>query len=163
MNTSQKLKRAYAYWARHHDEDAKHNPAIMSIGTSLIRPIKSESVVLDFGCGTGRNIPKLLMKGCTVVCMDRAKSRYCEKADFILFKGGKWPFKKNTFNAVHACLVVDHIKKLNTFYSEASRVLKRGGILVFDDIIKGAINIEKPFVPRYHEYRHEPRYITRWW
>ena len=163
---NKKIREVYRDWSRNYDQSAKKNPAVAAVGNWLIKPIQKRKKVLDYGCGTGRAIPYLIKKDCEIVGVDLsremlniAKKRYSKKVKFILLNGQKFPFKKNSFDIIHASLLVNHIKDLKKFFKECSKVLKKEGLLLFDCSVKEIMNIEAPFIPKYLENKKESKRI----
>lgn len=107
--------------------------------------------VLDLGCGLGGSARHLAAQhGCDVVGIDvtdeyvrvaDALSRRVGLADRIGFRLGSaldLPFAEGAFDAVWTEHVQMNVGDKETFYGEAARVLKPGGVLIFHDIFRGA-------------------------
>ena len=106
------------------------------------KQLKSNSVVLDLGCGWcwhWRNIHKI-RPDITIVAVDFIRENF-EHAKKILSKSSlkqfyfinddihNINFKKNTFDSIWTVQVFQHIPNLNKVLKEAQRVLKVGGSL----------------------------------
>ena len=100
--------------------------------------LNKNSVVLDFGCGSGRTTKVLAEKAKTVVAVDLSKKQLesaikkTKKLNNIIFlKEKHLRFKKNTFDAVAAVGVLEYLpypeKKLKTVFA----CLKKGGTFSF--------------------------------
>jgi ubiquinone/menaquinone biosynthesis C-methylase UbiE len=94
-------------------------------------------LVLDAGCGCGRDVPIFIKKKCSVVGLDYSKEtiRHCKRdfPDTPFFVGDirKLSFKAGMFDGVWACASLLNIskKEVSKVLSEFRRVLKPGGRL----------------------------------
>ena len=100
-------------------------------------------MILDVGCGDGQ-IGRAVTKahGCHVVGIDPtwnqikvAKERSLRDADssMSVARAGadRLPFVDESFDAVVACLVFEHIREVDSAIGEVARVLRRGGRFSF--------------------------------
>ena len=103
---------------------------------------KTETEVLEVGCGGGILTEEFARLGYHVTGIDPSGSslntainhakenklsiRYEKSA------GENLPFEKNSFDIVLCCDVLEHVNDLPKVISEISRVLKRGGIFIYD-------------------------------
>lgn len=100
------------------------------------------NTVLDVGCGTGRFSITMAQEGFKVTAVDQSEEMLNEaksKAnglDIIFIKGDifKLPFENSSFDAITCIWVLRHFedKHINKIISEFKRVLKEGGVLIFD-------------------------------
>ena len=148
LNEESDIRRAYEEWALRYDVDSKRGPAIVMEAGKLVRllsPNKND-VILEIGCGTGRVTRQLARKCRKVVGIDfsqamldvaRRKSKSYENIDYriIDLRQIPFPFKNSCFDKVVCPLVIDHVEDTESLFHEIFRILKGGGILVFDDII----------------------------
>ncbi|NQT22291.1 MAG: class I SAM-dependent methyltransferase [Candidatus Omnitrophica bacterium] len=116
-------------------------PAILK----LLGEIRGK-IVLDLGCGAGVLAKKICMKGASVYAIDSSQRwiDICKKQNKSL-KNIKFiaadadnlrTFKNSKFDIVVANMVflcISSRQKLETIFSEVSRVLKKGGFLIFSD------------------------------
>lgn len=87
--------------------------------------------VLDVGCGEGRVCSIFRRKGVQAYGIDRFGWRFMKEINGVLAvaDAGNLPFKEECFDLVIAHQVIEHLENPEQFILEASRVLKRGGIL----------------------------------
>jgi ubiquinone/menaquinone biosynthesis C-methylase UbiE len=154
------IKKAYKKWAHRYDEDAKVNPATVMDKDVLPRllDVSSKDIVLDLGCGTGRFTVPIAKKTKKVIAADfsddmlgiaQYKARNLTNVEFQKVDvTKKFPWKDNTFHKINSGLLVDHVKDLYRFIQEVYRVLKKGGVFVYDDF---APDIKLPVKTRYDD------------
>ncbi len=98
---------------------------------------KNRSLILDAGCGAGRDTLCFIRDGYNVISIDYSKSMLKEAKKRVLaghfryMKMQHLKFKKNTFDGIWASASILHIKKSNAkaVLREFKRVLKKNGIL----------------------------------
>jgi len=120
----------------------------------FLESIKPDSYVLDFGCGRGTTTFVLSNLGYKIVGMDlmvaehkkddnspvfkhklqhtiwsSQKKQYGDQADYCLYNGEVLPFQDESFDAVFAYAVLEHVNNLDKIMKEIYRVLKKNGIL----------------------------------
>lgn len=93
----------------------------------------NRSKILDVGCGTGKNL-EVFSKFGNVWGIDNSNEAiiFCKRRGLKkVVKGNieKMPFKKNSFNAITALDVLEHVNDSKALI-EINRVLKKGGILI---------------------------------
>ena len=78
--------------------------------------------VLDIGCGYTAH------KSATVICDVQDLSKFYKDKNFIKLEENILPFKDNEFDFVIASHVIEHVKDVNIFIKELSRVSSKGYI-----------------------------------
>lgn len=129
----------YDQWAPVYDCDGNPLQALEEPRVrALLGDVKKQRV-LDMGCGTGRHALWCAEQGATVTAidfsqgmLDQAKQKpHAEKVTWQTHDLHEpLPFEDAAFDAVVSGLVLEHIRDLDLFFSEAARVLKPQGSLV---------------------------------
>jgi ubiquinone/menaquinone biosynthesis C-methylase UbiE len=98
--------------------------------------------ILDYGCGSGILNLLLLLKGYDEVhgvdVVEKFDSRILQLMNFdnasfsLLGEDDPLPFDDNSFDVISSSLVLEHVKNVDLYYSEAARVLKPGGVCFFN-------------------------------
>ena len=118
--------------------------------------IDSAARVLDLGCGNGTtaiwlsesqncHVTGIDLSGVRVQNAHDARALLGQKAqDRLAFKKASatdLPFEDESFTHLWSQAVIYHVPDKDAVLAEAYRVLKKGGIMVFDDLIKPQPNI----------------------
>jgi malonyl-CoA O-methyltransferase len=129
----------YDRWAEVYD--GEDNPLVLleeeQIGPLLIdvRGLK----MVDVGCGTGRHAIRLAAAGATVTAVDfssamleRARIKPgAEKVRFLCHDLAKpLPLRSRKFDRVLCCLVLDHIRDVESFFAELRRLCRPEGFVL---------------------------------
>jgi malonyl-CoA O-methyltransferase len=126
----------YDRWAAVYDHDANPLPALEE---PVVRALVGEPAgltALDLGCGTGRHALWLAQKGAQVTAVDFSEGMLAgarrkpgaEKVRFLAHDLHQpLPFEAASFELVVSGLVLEHLRELDPFFSEARRVLKPQG------------------------------------
>lgn len=107
----------------------------------IVDPQKNESI-LDIGCNKGLLLYRLIPKAREVVGIDINQKLIAElKDEKIKFMSAtNLEFEKDSFDKICAFEVIEHIEEIDKVFSEASRVLKKGGKLIVSfpfEIVRG--------------------------
>ena len=93
--------------------------------------------ILEVGCGAGRLTNYLTQRGFNIIGFDISRS-LIEEGDMrypdaikLLASGDSMPFSDSTFDVVLSFDVLEHIPDLNEHILEVRRVLKKGGLYLF--------------------------------
>jgi malonyl-CoA O-methyltransferase len=136
MSETAGVRVGYDRWAAVYDHDA--NPLQGLEGPAVRAAVGDPAglAVLDLGCGTGRHAVWLAEAGANVLALDfsegmLAEARKKPHADKVSFVAHDLhhplPFPAASFDLVVSGLVLEHLRDLNPFFSEARRVLRAGG------------------------------------
>jgi ubiquinone/menaquinone biosynthesis C-methylase UbiE len=135
---------AYKVWAQTYDDE---NDNLMLhydkiILTELISQIKLKGkVILDYGCGTGRNWNDLLINnpakliGCDLSpeMLDKLKSKIRNAETYLMNNEKLYFLNKNDCDVIVSTLVIAHIKNIEELFTEWNRVMKVSGDIVITD------------------------------
>jgi 2-polyprenyl-6-hydroxyphenyl methylase/3-demethylubiquinone-9 3-methyltransferase len=105
----------------------------------ILGEIGENKTVLDIGCGAGILTNALAEKGHTVSGIDLSESSLkvaeardaTKKVDYRAANAYSLPYPNQTFDVVCAMDVLEHVEEPALLISEASRVLKPGGLFFF--------------------------------
>ncbi|MBN3037410.1 MAG: class I SAM-dependent methyltransferase, partial [Candidatus Diapherotrites archaeon] len=90
--------------------------------------------VLELGCGNGKTLAALIRTGSAVTAIDSSPHavELCKdlNADVRVADACALPFADNSFDAVIAFHVLEHVEDKAKAVAEARRVLKQGGVLL---------------------------------
>lgn len=99
--------------------------------------LKEDIKILEVGCGAGRLTNYLTHKGFNIIGFDISRSlieegdiRYPDAVKFLA-SGDSMPFSNSTFDVVLSFDVLEHIPDVNKHMLEVRRVLKKGGLYLF--------------------------------
>jgi 2-polyprenyl-6-hydroxyphenyl methylase/3-demethylubiquinone-9 3-methyltransferase len=100
--------------------------------------------VLDVGCGGGFLSEEFARLGCTVTGIDLSAASIATamkhaqsgnlQVDYRVGSASALPFPDASFDIVVCCDVLEHLPSLDPAIAEAARVLKPGGLYLFDTI-----------------------------
>ena len=78
--------------------------------------------VLDLGCGYSAN------KYATTIADKQNLTEFYKEKNFVEIKEDTLPFKDKEFDFIITSHVIEHVKKIDKFFSEIQRIAKRGYI-----------------------------------
>jgi 2-polyprenyl-6-hydroxyphenyl methylase/3-demethylubiquinone-9 3-methyltransferase len=100
--------------------------------------------VLDVGCGGGLLAEELAALGCAVTGIDPSEQSLAVARahaaaqglpiTYVHGSGDALPFAEGAFALVCCCDVLEHIERWDAVVGEMTRVLARGGVLLYDTI-----------------------------
>jgi 2-polyprenyl-6-hydroxyphenyl methylase/3-demethylubiquinone-9 3-methyltransferase len=100
--------------------------------------------LLDVGCGGGLLAEEFARLGCLVTGVDRSQptleaarahaQRSTLAIDYVEGSAESLPFPSASFDVVSCCDVLEHVDDPSEVLEEIARVLKPGGVFVFDTI-----------------------------
>jgi len=131
-------REGYDLWSETYD--ATPNPVVTTDARYTIKLLapSREELILDAGCGTGRNLKELIRAESIPIGIDfslgmlRVARREYPGASLALVDLEQvLPFRTGTFDAVLCALIGEHLSKLSAVFREFYRVLKNGGRLIF--------------------------------
>lgn len=138
-NELKHARSGYDRWAPVYDCDGNPLQALeQPCVRGLVGDVRGQRV-LDMGCGTGRHALWLANEGAEVTAVDFSQGMLDQARAKQGAEAVTWlvhdlheplPFNDNTFDRVVSGLVLEHIRDLSFFFSQAGRVLNTGGSLV---------------------------------
>ena len=132
------VQEGYDLWAETYD--ATPNPVVAMDARYTVARLAPQAgeLILDAGCGTGRNVRSLLEAESTPIGMDFsfgmlkvAKRKYPQVAYVQADLQENFPFQEAFFDAVLCTLIGEHLNNLGKVFQETYGVLKNEGRFVF--------------------------------
>ena len=151
----------YDLWSESYDSTPNPVVAMDSRHTIKLLGPASGELILDAGCGTGRNLGPLARAGSTAVGIDFsngmlqvARRVYPDAPLAIADLEKPLPFRNATFDAVLCALIGEHLGELRVVLGEFFRVLNSGRLVfsVYHPVMSAA-GIEANFERSGVEYR----------
>lgn len=132
------VREGYDLWAETYDVTPNLVVAMDERQTLELLDARPGELILDAGCGTGRNLKRLAAAGAEVYGVDfslgmlSVARKTCPSAPFVVADLQKpLPFAEDTFDAVLCALIGEHLGDLSSAFKEIRAVLKPRGRLVF--------------------------------
>lgn len=143
------IQKAYDDWSSSYDTDENLTRDLDGQITRQLLANQRFNYILEIGCGTGKNTSFLAQIGARVQALDFSegmiqKAREKVNAENVRFAMAdltqRWPSEDGSHDLVVCNLVLEHIEDLSLVFSEAFRVLARGGrFLVNGFILSGSM------------------------
>jgi SAM-dependent methyltransferase len=131
-------REGYDIWSETYDHTLNPVVAMDALHTIPMLAPKSGELILDAGCGTGRNLLPLIEAGSQPIGIDlsigmlKVARRNVPDAPLAVADLQKpYPFQASQFDAVLCALIGEHLDNLPATFQEMNQVLKPGGRLVF--------------------------------
>ena len=139
------VQSVYNTWAETYDEQENKTRDLDKEATrkTLSAVINLSSIVLEFGCGTGKNTAWLGDHAAQVTAVDFSEEMLNKAMQKIAlpnihFKQADvtkpWPFADESFNLMTCNLILEHVKTLDFIFSEAQRVLRSNGYFFISEL-----------------------------
>jgi SAM-dependent methyltransferase len=120
---------------------AEIDAALADVGDLL----GARAAALDFGCGIGRLSQALALHFASVTGVDvarsmvegaQARNAFPDRVTYLVNTAATLPFDDATFDFAYSNLVLQHVppKAAERYISELVRVLRPGGVLVFQEL-----------------------------
>ena len=135
---------AYKLWSMNYDDERDnlmlHYDKII-LGKLISKIDLSGKIILDYGCGTGRNWDDLINRnpgkiiGCDISAemLDKLKAKFNGAAVHLIKENTLSFLTGGGCNVIISTLVIAHIKEINNLFKEWSRVLKSNGDIILTD------------------------------
>lgn len=139
------VQSGYNNWAYSYDAMENKTRDLDKEATRLILAdiINSDSTVLEFGCGTGKNTEWFIKNSKEVTAVDFSQemlNKAVEKLsnDNLIFQQADitqpWPFENHVYDLVSCNLILEHVQNLNPVFKEAARTLKPSGYFFVSEL-----------------------------
>ncbi len=131
-------REAYALWSETY-LPRPHNPLMQAEQGVVVPMLEAASPrrALDAGTGTGRYLPLLASAGARLaIGLDASMpmlKRQADGAPRVCGDARRMPFRDASFDLVCASLMVGDLEDVGSWIREATRILRRGGHLVYSD------------------------------
>jgi 2-polyprenyl-6-hydroxyphenyl methylase/3-demethylubiquinone-9 3-methyltransferase len=132
------------------DEDGRTAKANYAGDSAVAQPIGAGLKALDVGCGAGLLGEEFARLGFDVVGVDPsavaidAARTHAEKSGlrirYHVGAGEQLPVEDGAFDVVYCCDVLEHVADLPRVLAESARVMKPGGLYLFDTINRTAMS-----------------------
>jgi ubiquinone/menaquinone biosynthesis C-methylase UbiE len=138
---------AYDLWASKYDEE--NDNLVFDLEGEILDSILGKAelknkIILDYGCGTGRNRETLLsfkpknIIGCDVSkeMLGKLKVKFPDEEVFLIDNPGKpeLPIAGNSFDIIFSTLVIAHSKNIKKVFELWERLLKKNGEIILTDL-----------------------------
>lgn len=130
------VEQSYNTWSETYDRDQNYTRDLDEIVTKKTLKGLCFKSILEIGCGTGKNTSLLSEIGEKVQALDFSEAMISKakeklKLDNVSFSLANimtsWPCENKSVDLIVCNLVLEHIEDLSFIFSEASRVLVKGG------------------------------------
>lgn len=139
------VQSAYNSWTYSYDAMENKTRDLDKEATRLMLAdvITSNSVVLEFGCGTGKNTEWFIKNSKKLTAVDFSQemlNKAVEKFsnENVIFQQADitqpWVFENHTYDLVTCNLILEHVQNLNPVFAEAARVLKPNGYFFVSEL-----------------------------
>lgn len=137
------IEKAYNIWAHQYDTNLNKTRDLDKKSTIETLNKFDFSIVIELGCGTGKNTSFLLKKADGIIGLDFSQEMLNKAKDKIKDKRVKfwkadltaeWNIENNYADLITCSLVLEHIEKLNFVFSQAYKKLKDGGLFFISEL-----------------------------
>lgn len=137
------VQKAYNDWSSSYDADENLTRDLDQQVTREALANLHFSSILEIGCGTGKNTAFLVQIGTSVHALDFSegmieKARAKIRAENVRFSLADltqpWPCDDGAYDLIVGNLVLEHIENLPFVFSEAFRVLAKGGKFLLNEL-----------------------------
>lgn len=137
------IQAGYDYWSSTYDTDYNITRDLDAAVTGRVLADFMFDSVIDFGCGTGKNIPFFSSRATTVLGIDFSKGMINKARDSIRLPNvsflecdiaQSWPVSDASQDLISCNLVLQHVQNLNAVFAEAMRTLKPGALFFINEL-----------------------------
>ncbi len=138
-------EKAYDLWAKEYDSEEDNLVFFFEneILNNLLEKINlNGTMILDYGCGTGRNWERLFLHnpkeiiGCDVskVMLEQLKKKFPDAQTYYLEKDKLPPISSQSVDVIFSTLVIAQIENLKEIFSHWDKLLKPNGKIIITDL-----------------------------
>ncbi|MDH3381809.1 MAG: class I SAM-dependent methyltransferase [Flavobacteriaceae bacterium] len=137
------VKKAYKSWSEIYDQNENKTRDLDLLATQTVLKNISFDVVVEIGCGTGKNTKWLADKAKNIIALDFSSEMLAIARKKVLHNHVKfmeadiskeWSLESEFADLVNCNLVLEHLKDLSNVFNEAHRVLKQNGHFFISEI-----------------------------
>ena len=137
------IEKAYNIWADQYDTNSNKTRDLDSKSTRETLNKFAFSIVLELGCGTGKNTNYLLKKADKIIGIDFSqemlnKARAKIQDERVEFRKAdltaEWNIENDYADLITCSLVLEHIEDLDFVFNQAHKKLKNGGIFFISEL-----------------------------
>ncbi|HSM45752.1 MAG TPA: class I SAM-dependent methyltransferase, partial [Acidimicrobiia bacterium] len=118
----------FEWWVAEIAEDPAYEEVVTPLLLEVLQPQPGRRY-LDAGCGEGRVMRTVTSTGTSVVGLDLSNELVERAGSGVVADLVAMPLRDSSFDGVYSVLTLEHVEDHGTFYSEAARVTRSGGVL----------------------------------
>ena len=137
------IEKAYNIWANQYDTNENRTRDLDKISTIETLSKYDFEIVLELGCGTGKNTKWLLEKAKRIIGLDfsqemlnKAKEKISDER--AIFRRADlteiWEIDNDFADLITCSLTLEHIKNLNHIFNQANLKLKKNGLFFISEL-----------------------------
>jgi SAM-dependent methyltransferase len=116
------------WWLSEVEDDPAYSEVVTPLLLDVLRPV-SGAIYLDLGCGEGRVMRSVAESGARVWGVDLNEHMAALAGGAIVTNLPEIPIRRDAVDGAYSVLTLEHIIDHETFFAEAGRVTKTGGVL----------------------------------
>jgi SAM-dependent methyltransferase len=118
----------FEWWVGEIAEDPAYEEVVTPLLLDVLQP-EPDGRYLDVGCGEGRVMRTVASRGASAVGLDLSYELVERAGSGVVADLVAMPLRDSSFDGLYSVLTLEHIEDHGTFFSEAARVTKPGGVL----------------------------------
>jgi ubiquinone/menaquinone biosynthesis C-methylase UbiE len=118
----------FEWWVAEIAEDPAYEEVVTPLLLDVLQP-EPDGRYLDVGCGEGRVLRTVASRGAWAVGLDLSYELVERAGSGVVADLVAMPMRDSSFDGVYSVLTLEHVEDHGTFFSEAARVTKPGGVL----------------------------------
>lgn len=118
----------FEWWVGEIAEDPAYEEVVTPLLLEVLQP-EPNGRYLDVGCGEGRVMRTVVSRGAFAVGLDLSYELVERAGSGVVADLVTMPLRDSSFDGVYSVLTLEHVEDHVTFFSEAARVTRPGGVL----------------------------------